>query len=227
MQSATGVIQMLWSNIQYFWVFLVKEPLSDFAKKNYGLIRLLAWPGGWLLHRVFKMTSNQVTALRFTSPFTFYLLASLGKSKWEYISAVMAYAYTDAVDGFIASEYEKKSASDSGVILDPLADKFLIASMYLFHYQNFPKLVVTTLGGEILIGSIVLGYLARNGKGVAQMKSTYWGKYKLGFEIATAILMSAYTFAPSQDLQKAILGTGIAAILCLLMSLLIKIKEIS
>lgn len=136
---------------------------------------------------------------------------------------------TDAVDGKIA-EFEKKPAGDSGVILDPVADKFLIASVYLFHYQSFPKLVVITLGGELLIGGTVLGYLIKNGGGKKEMvkpKSTLWGKYKLGFEIATVILMSIYNFSANPKIPQAILVTGTAAIFCLLASLLTKVREIS
>jgi len=60
--------------------------------------------------------------------------------------------FTDALDGFLARRYSWQT--DLGSMLDPLADKFLVAAMYLvFTLQGLIPtwLVVLILGRDVLI----------------------------------------------------------------------------
>src|SRR3972149_2001065 len=189
------------------------------------LVRLAAWPTAYLLHKL-KITSNQVTGARFLAPLVFYWLPGSDPSPWHYAVAVIAFAYSDAVDGVMSrADFEKKEISDIGAVMDPLADKLLLGSMYVYYYRHFPRLVLMTAGGELIICILALIYISMTGK-IAEMRASLWGKYKLALEVATALLMTVYAFAPSSLLSRITIAVGITAFGCLLMSLFTKIKKI-
>lgn len=195
------------------------------SKTLYALVRCLAWPGAWLCYG-FEITSNQVTCLRFLSPLVFYWLASSNAELGQYLLAVGLFAYTDAIDGVLAGpDFEDKDDTDIGVILDPLADKIFMISVYSFHYQNFPRLVVTTSIGEVMIALLALGYIAYS-RNIGRMRACMWGKAKLTLEIATAGLMTWYYASRSGQIETAIMAAGAAVIFCLTMSLLTKVRNI-
>ena len=207
--------------------------LVRFLDYTYEGIRLLAKPTAFLFHKL-GIKANQVTMSRLVcSPITFYLLYSFERTATEYLIAVLFWGYSDAVDGAMSKDFERKSNDDKGVMLDSGADKCMTISMYGYHYGNFPNIVFITIASELLLAILSIGsvaYAALFGQDAQQvigkMKSTYWGKFKLGLEIASAVLMAWYAQTYSPKIQIAIYTTAITAIFLLIMSLLTKVKKV-
>ncbi len=207
-----------------------KSSLTDVL---YKFVRIIARPSAKLLHLA-GATANQVTVARLIGSFlSFYLLASFGRSFWLYCLTALFWAYTDAVDGVMAREHEKKSDTDTGVLLDPVSDKVMMASMYGYHYDNFPHVVVMTIVSEFILAALSLGSVVVSdlmGQDyrdvIRKMKATKWGKYKLNFEVITAILMTWYAASPTRPLEIVTSLTASFAIFLLTMSLLNKVKKI-
>lgn len=191
----------------------------------YSVIQHLAWPAAWLCYNL-EISSNQVTCTRFLSPLAFLWLAFDNAPLWMYIVAVTAFGYTDALDGVLAGpRFEDKPHTDDGVILDPLADKTLLISMYLFHYRNFPRLVILTGVGEVMLALLACGYVAVSGN-ISKMRATMWGKSKMSLEVATAGLMTWYYATHSSGVETATLLVGSLAVFCLAGSLFSKVRAI-
>jgi cardiolipin synthase len=134
---------------------------------------------------------NFLTVLRiFLIPIlilSFYLDAKLAS-----IVAVSIFVFasiTDFVDGFLARKWEVQS--DFGRMLDPIADKLLVAStlMMLVHFQKAPVIpTIIILCREILVS----GMREHLGKISVNMPVSTLGKIKTGFQMmAITILIIA------------------------------------
>lgn len=206
---------------------------TQFTDMLYELAKKTARPIAGFLHS-WARTANEVSVARLIlSPISFYLLYSFERSIWEYCLLTLFWWYTDAVDGVMSRELENKPDTDPGVLIDSTADKVLTSSMYLFHYRNFPVIVVVTIFSEAALmllglGSVIISALQGEsiGQAIRKMQSTKWGKYKLGFEMASALLMVAYAATFSRWVEIAVYASAITAIVLLVMSLLFKVQKV-
>jgi cardiolipin synthase len=99
---------------------------------------------------------------------------------------------TDAIDGYIARIKNEKTTI--GTILDPLADKLLLASGYICTYTvgNFPEgiklplwMVVVVVSRDFLIFlGIAIIYLT---KGKLRIFPSVWGKLTTSFQMITIV----------------------------------------
>jgi len=102
-----------------------------------------------------------------------------------FISAV----FSDAVDGYIARK--RRQYSPAGLVLDPLGDKVLLISAFIFLYIvdtgiRFPlwvTLIVVSRDAIILLGIIAI-FLVRQ---KLDMQPTIWGKLTTSFQMASVI----------------------------------------
>ncbi|MFA5362058.1 MAG: CDP-diacylglycerol--glycerol-3-phosphate 3-phosphatidyltransferase [Candidatus Omnitrophota bacterium] len=89
---------------------------------------------------------------------------------------------SDAVDGYIARKTEQKSPA--GLVLDPLADKILLLSAFVFLYvlHDIPfwaLLIVITRDVLILLGCVVIYLVKQN----INMYPSQWGKLTTTFQM--------------------------------------------
>ncbi len=107
---------------------------------------------------------------------------------------------SDAVDGYIARK--EKLKSKAGLILDPLADKLLLMSGFIFLYKfpvgkiTFPRevfLIVISRDVIILLGAVVV-YMVRQD---IKISPTGWGKLTTSFQMVSIItVILQFQFAP-------------------------------
>jgi len=99
---------------------------------------------------------------------------------------------SDAVDGYIARK--SKQFSKAGMVLDPLGDKLLLISAFIFlaAIKDFPghikfplwvTLIVISRDVIIIIGTIVVYML----KQTISIAPTKWGKLTTAFQMASVI----------------------------------------
>lgn len=100
--------------------------------------------------------------------------------------------FSDALDGFLARVLKQKTKA--GALLDPLADKVLLSSAFIFVYikDNFPQsinvplwLVILVLSRDLLIlfGAAVI-YVTRN---ELILTPSRWGKYTTFFQMLAIV----------------------------------------
>jgi cardiolipin synthase len=97
--------------------------------------------------------------------------------------------FSDVVDGYIARK--RGQHSPAGLILDPLGDKLLLISAFIFLYLKntgvrFPlcvTLIVVSRDAIILLGIIAI-FLVRQR---FDIKPSVWGKLTTGFQMAAVI----------------------------------------
>ncbi|HAH21166.1 MAG: hypothetical protein A2Y00_00735 [Omnitrophica WOR_2 bacterium GWF2_43_52] len=108
------------------------------------------------------------------------------------LSIFLLAVFSDALDGFLARVMKQKTKA--GTILDPLADKVLLSSAFIFIYikDTFPQginvplwLVITVLSRDalILFGSAVI-YVTKD---ELVLTPSRWGKYATLFQMLTII----------------------------------------
>lgn len=111
---------------------------------------------------------------------------------------IVAASITDYYDGKLARKYNMTSAL--GQLLDPLADKMLVASAFVafIDLQLFPSwLVIAILFREFLVTGL-------RQLGVVQGRVIHadrWGKHKTGWQLATII--TAIAFLTIRDFMMA------------------------
>jgi len=101
----------------------------------------------------------------------------------------MLAVFSDAVDGYIARKNKQHSAA--GLILDPLGDKVLLVSAFIFLYLTdtgirFPlwvSLIVVSRDSIILLGIIAIFMVRQK----LDMHPTVWGKLTTFFQMASVI----------------------------------------
>jgi len=105
------------------------------------------------------------------------------------LSIFMLAVISDAVDGYIARKNKQHSAA--GLILDPLGDKVLLISAFIFLYLTdtgikFPlwvSLIVVSRDAIILLGIIAIFIVRQN----LNMHPTVWGKLTTFFQMTSVI----------------------------------------
>ncbi len=95
-----------------------------------------------------------------------------------------AAAITDYFDGLLARQ--KDMVSEFGKVMDPLADKLLVAStlIMLTKWQWVPAWAVCVIIGRELAVTGLRNIIAQNEQDIS---SSWLGKYKTGFQIAALI----------------------------------------
>lgn len=96
---------------------------------------------------------------------------------------------SDAVDGYIARK--KRQHSPAGLILDPLGDKVLLVSAFIFLHLvdtgiKFPlwvSLIVVSRDAIILLGIIAIFLVGQK----LDIRPTIWGKTNTVFQMASVI----------------------------------------
>ena len=96
---------------------------------------------------------------------------------------------TDYLDGYFARKYEL--VSNLGKILDPVADKLLVAStlVMLVSLNFLPAWIACVIIGRELSVTGLRCVLIENGQDVA---ASWLGKYKVGFQIAAIIPLTMH-----------------------------------
>lgn len=141
--------------------------------------------------------ANKITLLRIISiPFFISALLFYSPQK-EYLKTVALTIFllaiiSDCIDGYIARV--KKQKTFAGAILDPLADKALLITAFIFVYRvskiyftiKMPLwvlLIVISRDAIILIGSGIL--LATHNS--SKIQTTWWGKATTFFQMITIV----------------------------------------
>ena len=130
-------------------------------------------------------------------PFIVWAIAS---SQMEIAFAIFVIAgVSDAVDGFLAKRFDM--ASELGALLDPVADKALLVSIYvaLGIWGAVPRwIVILVVSRDIMIvGAVIVSWLY--GKPIP-MKPLMVSKLNTAFQVAFAALVLAalgFGFEPS------------------------------
>jgi cardiolipin synthase len=145
----------------------------------------------------------------------FYLPAPT--APWVAMAVFVAASVTDWIDGWLARRWEQQS--DFGKVLDPIADKLLVAAalfmLAAFDRLSVPSLVaaIAILGREILVSGL-REFLA----GRASLPVTMLAKWKTAVQmIAIAVLLVAPAAPWGLPLQRiGEIGLWIAAVLTLI-----------
>lgn len=124
---------------------------------------------------------------------------------------------TDALDGYIARRFNQETTL--GKILDPIADKALLVSSFIFIYNSdlnvkFPfwfVVIVISRDIFILLGSIVIYIL----KGKLDVEPSIFGKITTFFQIVSVLFMlvANIVYIPSQLINTIIYLTVIFTVI--------------
>jgi cardiolipin synthase (CMP-forming) len=144
----------------------------------------------------------------------FYLPAPA--SAWAAMAVFVAASVTDWVDGWLARRWEQQS--DFGKVLDPIADKLLVAAalfmLAAFDRLSIPSIVaaIAILGREILVSGL-REFLA----GRASLPVTMLAKWKTTVQMAAVAVLLVAPAAPWDLAWQRIgeIGLWIAAVLTL------------
>ena len=138
--------------------------------------------------------ANKVSTFRIlTVPFFIasLLYYSPGKDYLRFVALAifLSAVFSDAVDGYIARK--KKQHTPAGLILDPLGDKILLMSAFIFLHLvdtgiKFPlwvTLVVVSRDAIILLGIIAIFLVGQK----LDMQPTIWGKLTTALQMISVI----------------------------------------
>lgn len=143
--------------------------------------------------------ANQLTILRIFLIPVFVILIGYNKPLYALVVFIIA-GLTDALDGFIARKFNQ--ITTLGKILDPIADKALLVSGFIFIYTSdlqvkFPYwyvVIVISRDIYILLGSALIYFM----KGYVDVKPSVFGKATTFFQIISvvAVLIANITYVP-------------------------------
>ncbi len=143
--------------------------------------------------------ANQLTILRIFLIPVFIILIGYNKPLYALIVFIIA-GLTDALDGFIARKFNQ--ITTLGKILDPIADKALLVSGFIFIYTSdlqvkFPYwyvVIVISRDIYILLGSALIYFM----KGYLDVRPSIFGKATTFFQILSvvAVLVANITYIP-------------------------------
>ncbi len=136
--------------------------------------------------REFFYISNLLSTFRLLmAPFLFYFIY---RAQWQFASACGAIAIiSDLLDGFFARRLNQHT--QLGYILDPVADKFVIAAAVfalVLSSTSFPIwafVVIVVRDVSIVLGNVVLAYKAK-----MITRSNLWGKCT-SFALSIALML--------------------------------------
>jgi len=143
--------------------------------------------------------ANQLTILRIFLIPVFVILIGYNKPLYALVVFIIA-GLTDALDGFIARKFNQ--ITTLGKILDPIADKALLVSGFIFIYTSdlqvkFPYwyvVIVISRDIYILLGSALIYFM----KGYVDVRPSVFGKATTFFQIISvvAVLIANITYVP-------------------------------
>ncbi len=143
--------------------------------------------------------ANQITIFRIFLIPVFVILIGYNKPLYALIVFIIA-GLTDALDGFVARRFNQ--ITTLGKILDPIADKALLISSFVFISTSnlavkFPYwyvVIVISRDIYILLGSALIYFL----KGYLDVKPSVFGKATTFFQILSVItvLVANITLVP-------------------------------
>ncbi len=151
--------------------------------------------------------ANKITLFRIISiPFFVACLVFYSPQK-PYLKTIALYifllaAISDVIDGYIART--KRQKTKAGAILDPLADKALLITAFIFVYRVskiyfsvvlplWVLLIVISRDAIILIGSCII-LITHHG---THIQPTRWGKLTTFLQMATIIcIILEFKFSP-------------------------------
>ena len=151
---------------------------------------------------------NTLTAVRFfLTPFCIYFLF-LGNIFLSLCLFVLA-SITDALDGYFARKFNV--ISKLGSFLDPLADKFLIVSVFIAFYYIYPEIVDIYILSMILFRDVFVTILRiyMQLKGSTMITSNLSKiKTTLQMTMVIVVFLNPYFFVSSEVLYYFMLGTS-------------------
>ncbi|MFA6426981.1 MAG: CDP-alcohol phosphatidyltransferase family protein [Candidatus Magasanikbacteria bacterium] len=175
--------------------------IKRFKERNHDLFTYLkaeeVHPHDYFLARTFlkllpsAITPNKISIFRIIATPVVFFTILYGYYKTG-VGLFLVVAFTDALDGSLARTQNK--ITKFGMLIDPLADKFLIGSMVLllvFKYLNF-WLGIAVLGIEIIF--IASAYVAHVKFKTVRM-ANLWGKIKMFLQVlAVCAILIALVF---------------------------------
>lgn len=162
---------------------------------------------------------NLLTLLRIAACPVLVLLLS-GGNYAHAMAIFLAAGITDGLDGYIAKRYHYES--NFGAMLDPIADKLLIASAYIMLaiLQQIPFWLLVVVMFRDLV--IVVGYLVLTVMGEeVPMKPTYTSKLNTFLQISLVlavlggevVLASAMPALAAAVLQALVVGVSVTTVI--------------
>ncbi|MBF0385903.1 MAG: CDP-diacylglycerol--glycerol-3-phosphate 3-phosphatidyltransferase [Candidatus Omnitrophica bacterium] len=165
--------------------------------------------------------ANKITLLRILA-LPFFIASVLNISSGDTISRKLALGIfifaiiTDMIDGYIARSRKEKTRS--GAILDPLADKLLLASAFICLYvegshlsvERIPIWIVAVVVSRdviLIIGGMIIYGLHEK----LVLESNAWGKAATFFQFITIISILTEVRLPQIILYAMLLLTVISA----------------
>jgi len=142
----------------------------------------------WLAH------PNTLTLYRIVAIPLIIILMMFPNRFCSFLAALLfsAAAITDFLDGYFARR--RGLVSNFGKIMDPLADKLLVSSVFIMlaSYQWIPAWIVCIIIGRELAITGLRNFIAGSD---ADISASWLGKYKTGFQIAAIIpLLIHYSY---------------------------------
>lgn len=160
--------------------------------------------------------ANQITIFRIFLIPVFIILIGYNKPLYALLVFIIA-GITDAIDGFVARKFNQ--ITTLGKILDPIADKALLISSFIFIYNSslpvrFPYwfvVIVISRDVYILLGSAIIYFL----KGRIDIRPSVFGKATTFFQILSVvvILIANITTLPDEIIKGAIFTAAFFTVL--------------
>jgi CDP-diacylglycerol--glycerol-3-phosphate 3-phosphatidyltransferase len=101
------------------------------------------------------------------------------------VATFIVAAFTDLLDGYFARKHNQ--SSDSGALLDLLADKLFVSILLIWMTFNFDNLIVFISAVLIVSREISISYLRlfiiSQSNNIKEVKSDLLGKYKTTFQM--------------------------------------------
>ncbi len=151
--------------------------------------------------------ANQLTILRIFLIPVFIIFIGYNKPLYALLVFIIA-GITDALDGFVARKFNQ--ITTIGKVLDPIADKALLLSAFIFIYNSnldikFPfwyVVIVISRDVYILFGSLIIYLL----KGHLTVKPSIFGKLTTFFQILSVVvvLLANITYIPFEVIYSTI-----------------------
>jgi cardiolipin synthase (CMP-forming) len=137
-----------------------------------------------------KISTFRILSVPFFIASLIYYAPERGYLRFVALTIFILGVISDAVDGYIARK--TKQYSKAGLILDPLGDKLLLMSAFIFlsnkneflmHFPLWVVFIVITRDVIILMGTLVI-YIVRQDINISP---TRWGKLTTTFQMLSVI----------------------------------------
>lgn len=173
---------------------------------------------------------NKLTFLRILLIPVFMIFASLHYLKYSYLIAMVVFAvasFTDFLDGYIARK--NNLVTDFGKFADPLADKILTTTAFLYMMRDMvcsPVVLVIIIAREFAVSGVRM--MAASSKEGTVIAANMWGKVKTVLQMLTII--AYYLMAGLQNaniaFSSSVLPQAVGYWLCWLVGLVTAISGI-